>query len=285
MAMTLVLLVKVSVVLLVLAIGMSATPSALGWLWRRPRLLGRSLLAMYLLVPLSALALAEWLPVGRGTKAALLVLAVSAGAPLVPRRLASYVNPAYVFSLVATSSLVAIVLVPAWLALIGAHFGIEIEVTLATVAWALAKAFLLPLGIGMGLRAAFPERGAWLAERLLRVAGLTLTACVVALLATHWEVFTLLPWQGVAALLLQMVLALAIGHALGGPEPENRTALAIACATRHIGIALIVATTFPGVRTAVVIVAYLLCSFAATMPYLVWRRRVSGGAAAASPAG
>jgi BASS family bile acid:Na+ symporter len=41
-------------------------------------------------------------------------------------------------------------------------------------------------------------------------------------------------------------LIFAIGHALGGPNPGHRTALAIACATRHIGIAVLVATSFPG---------------------------------------
>jgi len=210
------------------------------------------------------------------------VLAVSAGAPLVPRKLGAVGNPAYAFSLVVTSSLVAIVLVPVWLSLLGAHFGIDAAVSPVTVAWAVAKAFLIPLGLGMAVRARWPAPGAALAEGMLRFAASVMVACVAALLATHWEVLVLLPWQGVAALLLFMLIALAVGHALGGPEADNRTALAVACATRHIGIAVLVATAFPGPRTAVLITAYLICSLAVTVPYLRWRLRTAQGRLARS---
>ena len=47
---------------------------------------------------------------------------------------------------------------------------------------------------------------------------------------------------------LLLLLALAIGHCLGGPHPDDRTALAIACATRHIGVAVIVATALSAGR-------------------------------------
>ena len=68
-------------------------------------------------------------------------------------------------------------------------------------------------------------------------------------------------------------LILAIGHALGGPKPDDRTALAIACATRHIGIAVLVATAFRGPGTMVLIAAYIVASAAVSIPYLQWRRR------------
>jgi BASS family bile acid:Na+ symporter len=45
------LVVKPSVVTLILAIGMGSTPGDLTYLWRRPRLLLRSVLAMYVVVP------------------------------------------------------------------------------------------------------------------------------------------------------------------------------------------------------------------------------------------
>ena len=50
----LLLLVKVSVGVLLLAIGMGATVADFTYVWRRPGLLLRSLLAMYVLVPLVA---------------------------------------------------------------------------------------------------------------------------------------------------------------------------------------------------------------------------------------
>jgi hypothetical protein len=67
--------------------------------------------------------------------------------------------------------------------------------------------------------------------------------------------------------------ALVVGHVLGGPAEEDRTALAIACATRHVGIAMVVAASVPGPRTAVLVAAYLLAAAVVSIPYLRWRRR------------
>lgn len=70
-----------------------------------------------------------------------------------------------------------------------------------------------------------------------------------------------------------MVIALAIGHGVGGPDPDDRTALAVACATRHLGIAVLVATSFPGPRVVVLISAYIVISVLVSVPYLAWRKR------------
>lgn len=272
---TLLVLLKASVGLLILAIGLGATFADLGYLWRRPALLARSLLAMYVLVPAAAFAMVAFLPLTVGIKAALLVLAVSAGAPLLPRKLGTFGSEAYVFSLVVTSSLLAIVLVPAWLALLGRTFGFSTEIDPLVVADAIAKSFLLPLAVGMGLRAMLPKLGERLADPLLRVAGIALTVSALMLLVLHWDIFLAVRWQGMAALVALLLVALGIGHAMGGPSADDRTALAIACATRHVGIAVLVATSFPGPRTTVLIGAYVVASAAVSLPYLHWRRTLA----------
>lgn len=267
----LLLALKICVALLILAIGLSSTWQDLSYLWRRPGLLLRSLLAMYVGVPLAAVVLALLLPLGEGARAALLVLAASAGAPLLPRRLRGLGNEAYTFSLVATSSLLAIALVPAWVALMARHLGVRADVDLPLVATLIAKAFLLPLALGMGLRALWPQAMARAGAKLLDAVTLLVVVCALLLVATHWEVFRAMLGWGMAALVLLMLIALAIGHALGGPHPDDRTSLAVACATRHFGVALLVATAFPGPRTATLIAAYLLATTAVTLPYLRWR--------------
>lgn len=109
---TLPIALELAVVVLIFAIGLGSTPADLGCLWRRPALLARSPFAMVVLVPAAALLMVALLPLTVGFKAALLVLAVSAGAPLLPRKLGAVGGKGYVFSLVFTSSLLAIVLVP-----------------------------------------------------------------------------------------------------------------------------------------------------------------------------
>lgn len=268
----LLLLLKAAVGVIIFAIGLDSTAKDATHLLHRPGLLLRSVLAMYVLVPLAAFALVKTLTLAPGVEIGLLVLAVSAGAPLLPRKLLRIGDGAYIFSLVLVSSLLAIVVVPAWLALLGPQFGSPLEVAPEQVALILAKSFLLPLFAGMVLRAWQPRFAERWASRLIGAAGAVLTACALALLALHWEVLLVARWGGVLALMALVALALAIGHVLGGPAHDDRTALAVACASRHIGIAVLVAASLPGPRTAVIIAVYIVASAVVCIPYLRWRR-------------
>ena len=272
MTATLLLLLKLAVGAIILAIGMDSTLKDLTYLWRRPALFLRSVLAMYLLVPLAALALVKILPLSPGVEVGLLVLAVSAGAPLLPRKLLNIGDGAYIFSLVVTTSLLAIVLVPAWLALLGPWFGYPVQLHPERVAWVFAKTFFLPLALGMLIRWRFPAFADRFGDRLMAIAGLLLTVCALLLLILHWEVLLDVQWSGMLALAGLILAALSIGHLLGGPAAEDRTALAIACSTRHLGIAILVASALPGPRTAVIVAAYILTSAVISIPYLRWRR-------------
>ncbi len=107
MVAALLLLLKVSVMAVILAIGMDSTREDLTYLWRRPGLLLRSLLAMYVVVPLTALLFVKLLSLPPGVEVAMLVLAVSAGGLMLPRKLMGIGDGSYVFSLVVLSSLLA----------------------------------------------------------------------------------------------------------------------------------------------------------------------------------
>jgi predicted Na+-dependent transporter len=282
MTATLLLLLKAAVGVIILAIGMDSTARDATHLLHRRGLLLRSLLAMYVLVPLAAFALVKLLTLAPGVEIGLLVLAVSAGAPLLPRKLLRIGDGAYIFSLVLLSSLLAIVVVPAWLALLGPQFGTPLELAPTQVALVLAKSFLIPLGAGMLMRWWWPAFAVRWSSRLMGVAGLVLTVCAVGLLVLHWEVLLDASWAGVLALIALVAMALAIGHVLGGPAHDDRTALAVACAARHVGIAVLVAASLPGPRTAVIIAVYIVASAMVGMPYLRWRRAVAARIASAT---
>ena len=71
----------------------------------------------------------------------------------------------------------------------------------------------------------------------------------------------------------------------GGPEPNDRTVLAISSAARHPAIALAIATAnFPDQTLApAAVVLYLLVSLIAAAPYSLWRKRVSATPRFAKP--
>lgn len=283
---TLMQVLKISVSVLIMAIGMQSTVDDLTYLWRRPWLLFKSMLAMYVVVPLVAVLLARVLPVPHGLKVAVVVVAISAGAPLVPRKLMPLSNDAYVFSVIATSSILAIVTVPLWLMALTSLSGTVPQITSMQVARLLGRAFLLPLAVGMGLRILAPGLSDMLADVLLKVGGIVLTAGGLVLLVLGWPLLREAGWISLLVLGLLTVLALATGHLMGGPDEEDRTALAIACATRHLGIAVLVAAAVPGQRTGVLVVAYLVASILASIPYIRWRKKYHKAVMAeAQPAG
>ena len=166
----------------------------------------------------------------------------------------------YVFSLVVTSSLLAVVAVPAWLQVLGTRGPGDREV--------------LPGPARPGDAAApraLERRGAALPVASRR-GGAALTAAGLALLALHGAALVAVGVVPLLALVVTTLVALAIGHALGGPDPDDRTALAVSCATRHVGIAMLAASTVPGPRVAVLVLAYVLASAVVSIPYLRWRK-------------
>ena len=227
MTLALLLLLKAAVAIIIFAIGMDSTPRDATRLLQHPGLLLRSLLAMYVLVPLAAFALVKTLTLAPGVEIGLLVLAVSAGAPLLPRKLMGIGDGGYTFSLVVISSVLAIVIVPAWLALLGPQFGAPPALEPATVAWVLAKSFFLPLAAGMLVRWWFPAFAARVASRAIGIAGIVLMLGAVILLALQWEIVLHIKWAGV------LTLAALIVHGPGDRPRVRRSDRGRSYGARH----------------------------------------------------
>jgi predicted Na+-dependent transporter len=213
------LLLKISIAVLIFGIGMSATASDVAYVWRRPALLGKSLLAMYIVVPLGAVLMARALDLPWGTKVALVVLAICAGAPLLPKKLVKLGgDPSYIFSLVVTTSLLAIVTVPAGLHVLSRYAVFESTVTPSQIGTTVLKAFLLPLGAGMLVRVLSPGVAERLGEPVLRVSSAALAVCAVVLLVAGFHLVIAVGLPSLFAFAAFTLIALGAGHVLGGPD-------------------------------------------------------------------
>jgi predicted Na+-dependent transporter len=268
----LLLVLKTSITVLIFAVGLSATMDDVLHLWRRPVLLVKSIAAMYVVMPLTAILMTRVLDLPHRSELALVVLAVCAGAPLLPKKLIRFGgDTAFVFSLIVTTSLLAIATVPGSLHLLSGHFSLDTtDVTPVRIAGVLLKSFLAPLGLGMLVRFANPKLADRIDDPLLRVAGAAMVLCALAALAMGFRLVLEVGWPTVAAFGIFTLAALATGHLLGGPQAADRVSLAVACASRHIGLALLVAANARGRQTLALVVAYLLASALATLPYLRW---------------
>jgi BASS family bile acid:Na+ symporter len=73
-----------------------------------------------------------------------------------------------------------------------------------------------------------------------------------------------------------VLIALAGGHLLGGPDREDRATLAIASSVRHPGIAIMLASTNGGGRdVTAAVVLFMLVGMVVSIPYKQWIKRSS----------
>jgi BASS family bile acid:Na+ symporter len=107
------------------------------------------------------------------------------------------------------------------------------------------------------------------------------TAVILLLLSVLPIVFEMLPAMlrligngAVGTIVLVAAGGLLAGHVLGGPEQQDRAALAIACTTRHPGVALLVASqNFREPEIKAVILLFLIVGVLVGLPYQVWLKR------------
>lgn len=167
--------------------------------------------------------------------------------------------------------------VPLWVQILAAALGRDTSVSAVALARIIARAFLGPMLIGIVLRRALPSMADRLAHGITAVAGVALLVGAVGLLAIHGHLLVELGPQPMVALVAMTGISLGIGHALGGPDPGDRTALAVSCAMRHVGIAMLAAAVVPNPRAVACVLAYLISASIVSGLYLKWRSRPDGG--------
>lgn len=273
------LVLKVSIVLTVFAVGLGARAQDAVSLLTRPSLLARSLILMYVVMPLVAAGLAAAFDFPRSVEIALVALAVSPVPPLLPRKgLEAGGGASYTFGLLVAASLLAIVFVPAALAVLGPAFGQSVHMSPLSIARLVGMTVLVPLAVGIGVGRVAPALAPRLARVIGRVAMLTLVASALPVLVKAGPAMASLIGNGTLMAFMAFVLVgLVVGDRLGGPDPENRTVLALFTASRHPGVALaIAAANFPEEKLeGAAVILYLLVGLVASGIYLVWRRRRS----------
>lgn len=272
--------IQASIMLVVFAIGLETTWATAIFLFRRPALLIKSLVARNLAMPLVAILLAKVFLVHPAVKGAIVLLSVTPIPPLLPNALLKAgARASYAYGLLVSHSVLAIVLVPLTVEVMGLVFGAQVHFGPLLVAKEIGLAILLPLAAGMALRHARQSSGPRLARVIATVGTILLLVAIVPLLVIAWQALLVVNGNGaLVALILFIVAGLAAGHTLGGPKQSDRTALALATASRHPGLAIAIAAgNFPAQAKlgAGAIIIYLLLSQILFIPYKRWRRGAS----------
>ena len=275
-----ILALQVSILCTVLGFGLRATSEDLLCLLRRPGLLLRSLIAVFVIMPVVAIALGRTFDLRPTLEIVLVSLALSPVPPLLPRKETGLGGDAsYALGLMAILSLLSIVIVPVALELVGRFLGRSFGMAPGAIARLVLMTAILPLLVGMSVRALLPG----IADRIERwvgvVARVLLPAAVLALVAGSWQAIWAAVGDGTILAIVAFVAAgLLAGHLMGGSDPDDCVVLALSSACRHPAIALsIAAANFPGERFGGTILLYLIVNAIVGVIYIAWHRRQIAG--------
>jgi BASS family bile acid:Na+ symporter len=271
------IVLQVSVLLTVFAIGLRASLQDATYMFRKPGKLARSLISMNVLMPLFAVVLISVFDLTPAVRIALVALSLSPVPPLLPNKLVKEgATDSYAIGMLVALALLAIIIVPIALGIVELVLKASLDIPVSSIAKVVFITALLPLGIGMAVHFFLPHLAERAAKPVSQIAGITLLGSFLAILiAAAPAIWTLVGNGTVIALAAFVLVGLAIGHLLGGPARENRTALAISTASRHPGIALALAVAnFPEEKLVMAaVLLYLLVNAVVSIPYLLWTRR------------
>ncbi len=273
------LAILLSIMLIVISFALSATWRDATSLFRNPMLLLKSLLAMNVILPLFAATLVGIFSLRPAVAVALICVSVSPVPPFLPLKQLKLVGQQdYVYGLLGASSLLTIVLAPLSIMLIALAFSRDSHISPIGIARMVALTVLTPFAVGLIIHRLNPN----FAVRVGPIAGkagmVLLVVAFVPVLIKMWSPMIGLIGDGTLLAIIAFVLVgLAVGHLLGGPDPRYRTVLALATATRHPGVAMVIAAgaSLEGSKlVAPALILYLLVSAIASAPYTRWRKRM-----------
>jgi len=270
------LVVKLSIILTVVALGLDASPKDVVALFRRPSLLLRSLLAMNVIMPVVAVALAYAFALHPAVKIALVALALSPVPPILPKKqFKAGGSSNYVHGLLVAAGLFAIVFVPLALEVVQRVFGVELEITATRVGMIVLITILAPLVVGLIINQLVPSFAAKLARPLALLATAMLAVGALAIVVSAWPAMMSLVGNGtLAAFGVFVIVGLAAGHLLGGPDRDDRSVLALASSSRHPGVALMIASAnFPDQKLVLpAVLLFMIAGAIVQVPYMKWSK-------------
>ena len=243
-------LLPILTILAMLGLGISLRVDDFKHIFVRPKAIVVGLLNQLLFVPLTGILLALMLPLSPELAAGLIIIAASPGG--IGSNITTFLlngDSALSVSLTTVSNLFAFITLPLWTALgITLFFGTTgiASVSLGQIIGPVAVITLIPIGIGLLLRARWPQLGPTL-KRPLRagIAFLIVVAIIGTLLVEGENLLYYLTQTGVATGML-CLLTVSLGFAaarLAGLSLPIRKTIAIESGIQNVPLALTVTAT------------------------------------------
>jgi bile acid:Na+ symporter, BASS family len=267
------------------SMGLSLTMSQISGPLRDVRLVAMALVSNFVIVPAAAFLLSRFIPLEQDLQIGLLLFGAVAGAPLVPK-LAQMAggNVPFAVGLVVLLVVATVIYLPIVLPLLLP--GVQVDAL--TVAGPLVLQLLVPLGVGLFVKARYQECAEWLQPNMAQIANTSLALMLVLLLVLNLgDVLSLVGSGAFLAVLLLLAIALVAGYLLGGPDPGTRRVMALGTGQRNFAAAFVIGTGNFGDRPEVLVM--VAAASLVSMPIMLpvageFGKRSKAGAGVGAPA-
>lgn len=242
---------------------------------KRRNMLAAIVFGVMVPLPILAVGLVKILNLEGPVRLGIVLMSISPGAPLALRRAIDAGGHArFAPALHLAIVLLAVVTVPASIAILNAVFGVAFDVSAFDVGRQVFFSQLLPIGIGALIFAFRPRLAARIEPPLAKISNLLFVALVLACVYFLGGPLMRIGWMPTLAGMGLTVLALAIGSACAGRDADARSPAAVAAAMRNPGLALLIASlnnSDPAV--AAVVFGYALGAAVIVSAYVAWQIR------------
>ena len=269
------LVTKISILVFVigsmLSLGLGLTMPQIVDPLRDMRRVSLALLANFVLVPLVTWLIFQLIPLDTGTKIGLVLLATAAGAAFLPK-LAEIAKGDVAFSvgLMLLLMVASIAYMPLVLPLI-----LEgVKVDSVGIARSLTLMMLLPLIVGLVVRAYAEGLANAFRPFLLKLSNLALVLLTVLLVVLHFQnILSMIGLDGLAIILF-LLASVGAGMLLGGRSAPVRNVMALGTGQRNISAALVVAgQNFDDPKILVTLVVTAIIGLLIMLPLASWFSR------------
>jgi BASS family bile acid:Na+ symporter len=232
---------------------------------RNVRLIGLSVLANFVLMPLAAIIVARLLRLDTASGEGLLLLGAAAGAPFLPKlaQLAK-ANLAFAVGLMVLLMVITVCYLPLVLPLLLPG----VTVNSLAIARSLVLLMLLPLVAALVFNARSPGLAARAKPFVDWMSGLALVLLIALLTLTNINsVLGVLGTGAILAAILFLALGFGVGWLLGGPGSDTRVVLGLGTSQRNIAAALVVGgQSFDDPKVVVMVVVVAIVGLLILMP-------------------
>ncbi len=231
--------VLVFVISSMLSMGLSLTTKQIIDPLKDTRLVILALVANFVVVPSAAYLITLVLPLDESIEVGLILISMAAGAPFLPKLVqVAKGNTAFSVGLMVLLMVVTIVFLPIVLPLVLQG----VEVNPLDIAQSLVIMMLIPLAIGLFIKARYEDSAEKIRPTFAMAANIGILVLIVLGVVLNFEaMIALVGSLGILAALIFLVVAVGAGYLLGGSDRSIKSVMALGTGQRNISAALVVA--------------------------------------------